>query len=110
MHIFRPSVGGVPYTRYLYYLRGTEGRMEGWNAKYYVPLLFFKKAGDKKTIGESSGQFMGYLVLQISGHNSHWSSHINPFKPNGISLRYQLKQSISVLRVVWLYFSFLSKF
>ena len=32
----------------------------------------------------------------------------NPFKPNGISHTYQLDQSMSVLRVVRLYFSFLS--
>ena len=25
--------------------------MEGWKAKYYVPLLFFEKAGDNKTEG-----------------------------------------------------------
>ena len=35
---------------------------------------------------------------------------INPFKPNGISHYYQLDQSISVLRVDGLYFSFLFKF
>ena len=31
-----------------YLLLYGEGRMEGgWNAEYYVPPLFFKKAGDK---------------------------------------------------------------
>ena len=34
----------------------------------------------------------------------------NPFMPNGISHRYQLEQSISVLRDVGWYFSFLFKF
>ena len=34
----------------------------------------------------------------------------NPFMPNGISHRYQLEQSISVLRRVRWYFSFLSSF
>ena len=34
----------------------------------------------------------------------------NPFKPNGISLSYQLDQSISMLRVVGWYFSFLFNF
>ena len=34
----------------------------------------------------------------------------NPFKPNGISNSYQLDQSISVLRIVGRYFSFLVKF
>ena len=33
----------------------------------------------------------------------------NPFMPNGISHRYQLEQSISVLRDVRWYFSFLFK-
>ena len=32
------------------------------------------------------------------------------FKPNGISQSYQLDQSISILRVVGLYFSFLLEF
>ena len=35
---------------------------------------------------------------------------INPFKPNGISDSYQLDKSISALRVVGWYFSFLFKF
>ena len=35
---------------------------------------------------------------------------LNPFKPNGISYYHQLDQYISILRVVRLYFSFLSKF
>ena len=34
----------------------------------------------------------------------------NQFKPNGISHSYQLDESISVLRVVEWYFSFLFKF
>ena len=34
----------------------------------------------------------------------------NPFMPNGISYSCQLEQSISVLRDVRWYFSFLSKF
>ena len=34
----------------------------------------------------------------------------DPFMPNGISNRYQLEQSISVLRDVRWYFSFLFKF
>ena len=34
----------------------------------------------------------------------------NPFMPNGISHRYQLEQSISVLRGVRWYFSFFSSF
>ena len=34
----------------------------------------------------------------------------NPSMPNGISQRYQLEQSISVLRDVRWYFSFLFKF
>ena len=34
----------------------------------------------------------------------------NPFMPTGISHRYQLEQSISVLRDVRWYFSFLFKF
>ena len=34
----------------------------------------------------------------------------NPFMPNGISHRYQLEQSVSVLRDVRWYFSFLFKF
>ena len=34
----------------------------------------------------------------------------NPFMPNGISHRYQLEQSIYVLRDVRWYFSFLFKF
>ena len=34
----------------------------------------------------------------------------NPFMPNGISHRYQLKQSISVLRDVRWYFCFYSNF
>ena len=34
----------------------------------------------------------------------------NPFKPNGISHCYQLTQTISVLRVVGLYFTYLFKF
>ena len=38
------------------------------------------------------------------------SNVINPFKPNGISHYYQSDQSISILRVVGLYFSFLLKF
>ena len=33
--------------------------------------------------------------------------YINPFKPNEISHSYRLDQSISVLRVVWSYLSFL---
>ena len=33
----------------------------------------------------------------------------NPFKPNEISHSYQFDQSISVLRAVWWYFSFLFK-
>ena len=32
---------------------------------------------------------------------------VNPFKPNGISQSYQLDQSISILRVVWWYFTIL---
>ena len=40
-------VGGVPYTRYLL-LEG--GRTGGWNAKYYVPSIFFEKAGDNKVL------------------------------------------------------------
>ena len=36
---------------------------------------------------------------------------LNPFKPNGISLHYQLDQSISILRVVlWYFFHFYSNF
>ena len=35
---------------------------------------------------------------------------LNPFKPNGISHCYQLDQSISILRVVGWYFTFLFKF
>ena len=34
----------------------------------------------------------------------------NPFKLNGFAYSYQLDQSISVLRVVGCYFSFLSQF
>ena len=36
--------------------------------------------------------------------------NVNPYKPNGISKSYQLDQTISVLRVVGLYFTFLFKF
>ena len=39
-----------------------------------------------------------------------WKYSLNPFKPNGLSYSYQLAQSISVLRVVGCYFSFLFKF
>ena len=39
-----------------------------------------------------------------------FSKLINPFKPNVISHRYQLEQSISVLRDVEWHFSFLFKF
>ena len=45
------TVGGVAHTRYLSYIRGTEGRKdgrtEGRKAENYVPPLFFEKAGDK---------------------------------------------------------------
>ena len=27
-----------------------DGRMEGWKAEYYFPMLFFKKAGDKNVL------------------------------------------------------------
>ena len=37
-------------------------------------------------------------------------SEFNPFMPNGISNPYQLDQSISILRVVGCYFSFLFLF
>ena len=37
-------------------------------------------------------------------------NEFNPFMPNGISHHYQLEQSISVLRDVGWYFSFLFKF
>ena len=37
-------------------------------------------------------------------------STLNPFKPNGISHCYELEQSISVLREVGWYSSFLFKF
>ena len=37
-------------------------------------------------------------------------SSVSPYKPNGNSHDYQLDQSISVLRVVGWYFSFLFKF
>ena len=60
---------------------------------------------------------MVLLLVKVNGHNlgqlmRFWNlSHLlNPFKPKGISHYYQLDQSISVLRVVRLYFSFLSKF
>ena len=39
-----------------------------------------------------------------------WFCSSNPFMPNGISHRYQLEQSISVLRVVGWYFFILFKF
>ena len=35
---------------------------------------------------------------------------MNPFMPNGTSVSYQLDQSISILRVVVGYFSFLLRF
>ena len=41
--------------------------------------------------------------------NSEYVHCFNPFMPNGISHYYQLKQSISVLRDVRWYFSFLFK-
>ena len=36
--------------------------------------------------------------------------HLNPFKPNEISHNYQMEHSISILRVVGWYMSFLFKF
>ena len=48
--------------------------------------------------------FHRYNVL-----NSEFA-HFNPFMPNGISQRYQLEQSISVLRNVRWYISFFFKF
>ena len=60
-------------------------------------------------------------IYQIFIDNSNDYTHIpfedeirqmclNPLKPNGISHPYQLDQSISILWVVWWYFSFLFKF
>ena len=45
------TVGGVPYTRYLLLEGGQKDEWtEGWNAKYYVPSLFFEKVGGSKTL------------------------------------------------------------
>ena len=53
---------------------------------------------------------LSFNEVEMSGALPENSEYlINPFKPNGISHRYQLDQSISVLRVVGCYFSFLSK-
>ena len=49
----------------------------------------------------------GVVELQTSTNRI---KYFNPFKPNGISHFYQLNQSISVLRDVRLYFSFILKF
>ena len=40
----------------------TDGRIEEWNAEYYVPLLFCEKAGDKKSHLEiiCSDSFLSY--------------------------------------------------
>ena len=46
------TVGGVVHTTYLL-LEGAEPR----KAEYYVPLLFFEKAGDKNTIKFSNAGF-----------------------------------------------------
>ena len=53
-----------------------------------------------------------YFVENVSLHMKYQAlfGFFNPFKPNEISLSYQLDQSISVLRVVGAYFSFLFKF
>ena len=59
-------------------------------------------------INFSSGHMeqTNYLIM----HTAFILNPFNPFKPNGIYLYYQFEKSISVLRVVRLYFPFLSKF
>ena len=53
---------------------------------------------------------MPHGTLLILFHEVGFSMYFNPLMPNGLSLSYQLDQSISVLRVVGWYFSFYSNF
>ena len=52
----------------------------------------------------------GYVSINLQEFNVYSKTCLNPFMQNGISHCYELDQSISVLRVVRLYFSFLSNF
>ena len=53
------TVGGVPYTRYLLLEGGwKDGPTAGWNAKYYVPSLFFGKVvGNENSDGLAADGF-----------------------------------------------------
>ena len=52
----------------------------------------------------------GYVSINLQEFYLYSKTCLNPFMQNGISHCYKLDQSISILRVVRLYFSFLSNF
>ena len=64
------------------------------------------------TGGSSARLSLPYLWMPLINQARHtwFLPFLNPFMPNGISHPYQLEHSISVLRNVGWYFSFLFKF
>ena len=80
------------------------------SADYIFRCFFFLGAlrvnrGEELLVGR--GTFTTFFT-----HSTHYCCDVtvNPFKPNEIPHSYQLDKSISVLRVVGWYFSFLFKF